>query len=79
MKKALPMLLFVGFWLGATLAAAMNVTVGNFSGGDLDGWTTQSFQGTTSYRLVTQDGRQVLEARQQEHRFGARAGASGRS
>ena len=62
MKKALPMLLFAGFWLGATLAAAMNLTVGNFSGGDLDGWTTQSFQGTTRYRLVMQDSRQVLEA-----------------
>lgn len=56
------MLLFAGFWLGATLAAAMNLTVGNFSGGDLDGWTTQSFQGTTIYRLVAQDSRQVLEA-----------------
>ena len=62
MKKALPMFLFAGFWLGATLAAAMNVTVGNFSGGDLDGWTTKSFQGTTIYQLVTQDSRQVLEA-----------------
>ena len=41
----------------AALAAAMNLTVGNFSGGDLNGWTAQSFQGTTSYRLVAQDGR----------------------
>lgn len=56
------MFLVVGFWLVATLAAAMNLTVGNFSGGDLDGWATQSFQGMTSYRLVTHDGRRVLEA-----------------
>ncbi len=62
MKRALPMLLFAGFWSVATLAVAMNVTFGNFSGGDLDGWKTQSFQGITSYRLVSQDGRQVLEA-----------------
>jgi len=36
--------------------------VGDFSKGDLAGWKTKSFQGMTSYRLVTQDGRQVLEA-----------------
>jgi len=41
---------------------AMTLTVGNFSGGDLDGWKTKSFQGTTRYRLATQNGRQVLEA-----------------
>ena len=62
MKKALPMLLFAGFWSVAALAVAMNVTVGNFSGGDLDGWKNQTFQGMTNYRLVAQDGRQVLEA-----------------
>lgn len=62
MKKALPMLLFAGFWPVAALAVAMNVTVGNFSGGDLDGWTPQTFQGMTIYRLVAQDGRRVLEA-----------------
>lgn len=62
MKKALPMVLFAGLWSVAALAAAMTLTVGNFSGGDLDGWKTQTFQGTTHYRVVTQDGRQVLEA-----------------
>ena len=56
------MLLFAGIWLVAALAVAMNVMVGNFSVGDLDGWKTQSFQGMTIYRLVSQDGRQVLEA-----------------
>ena len=62
MKKPLPILLFAGLWMVATLAAAMNLTVGNFSSGNIDEWTTQTFQGTTRYRLVAQDGRQVLEA-----------------
>lgn len=62
MKKALPVLMLAGFWSVVALAVAMDVTVGNFSGGDLDGWKTQSFQGMTIYRLVSQDGRQVLEA-----------------
>ena len=62
MKKPLPILLFFGFWLVATLAAAMNLMVGNFSGGNIDDWTTQSFEGATHYRVVAQDGRQVLEA-----------------
>ncbi|WP_372682013.1 DUF3047 domain-containing protein [Desulfosarcina sp.] len=62
LKKAFSMALLAGFCSAATLAVAMNLTVGNFSGGDLDGWTAQSFQGTTSYRLVAQDGRQVVEA-----------------
>jgi hypothetical protein len=59
------MVLFTCFGSVATLAVAMNLTVGNFSGGDLDGWKAQSFQGTTRYRLVAQDGRQVLEANSQ--------------
>jgi len=46
----------------ATLAAVLNLTVGNFSGGDLSDWKPKSFQGMTRYRLVAQDGRQVLEA-----------------
>ena len=62
MKKILLMLLFSVFWSGATLAAAMTLTVGNFTGGDLGDWKTESFQGLTSYRVVTQDSRQVLEA-----------------
>lgn len=56
------MVLFAGFCSAATLAVAMNLTVGNFSGGDLDDWKPQSFQGTTRYRLVAKNGRQVLEA-----------------
>jgi hypothetical protein len=61
-KKALSMVLFTGLWSVATLAVAMTLTIGNFSTGDLGDWTAQSFQGTTHYRLVAQDGRQVLEA-----------------
>ena len=65
MNKASLMLLFSGFWLVAPLATAMNLTVGNFSNGDLADWQSKPFQGMTSYRLVTQDGRQVLEAESQ--------------
>jgi len=61
-KKTLLMLLFSIFWSVATLAVAMKLTVGNFSGGDLGDWKTKSFQGMTRYRFVTQDARQVLEA-----------------
>lgn len=65
MKKISPILLFTGFCLVFSLASAMNLTVGNFSGGDLDDWQSKSFQGMTDYRLVKQDGRQVLEAESQ--------------
>ncbi len=65
MKKILAMSLFAGFGWIAPLAIAMNLTVGNFSGGELDNWQSKSFQGMTRYRLVTQDGRQVLEAESQ--------------
>jgi len=36
--------------------------VGEFSQGKLTGWQEKSFSGHTGYRLVTQDGRQVLRA-----------------
>jgi len=55
-------LLFAGFVPVAAFATATILTVGNFSGNDLDNWKIKSFQGLTRYRLVTQDGRQVLEA-----------------
>jgi hypothetical protein len=61
-KKTLWMSLLVGFCFLVPLATAMSLMVGNFSGGDLDNWKSKSFQGTTRYRLVAQDGRQVLEA-----------------
>ena len=62
MKKAIRLLLFAGYGLVATLATAMTLTVGNFSNGELGEWKAKSFQGVTHYRVVTQDGRQVLEA-----------------
>ena len=61
-RSSLPIMLFSIFWAVATLAAAMTLTVGHFSAGDMGGWKTKSFLGMTDYQLVTQDGRQVLEA-----------------
>jgi hypothetical protein len=55
----------------------MNLMVGNFSDGDLENWKSKSFQGATRYRLVTQDGRQVLEAASQRAASGLCAGDSG--
>jgi len=46
----------------AVSAAASTLLVGDFSAGDLSGWQTEKFEGETRYRLVEQDGRQVLRA-----------------
>jgi hypothetical protein len=62
LKKTLLLLLAAGLWSAATLAAAPELIVGDFSRGDLHDWKTKSFQGLTQYRLVTLDGRRVLEA-----------------
>ncbi|MEE4113242.1 MAG: DUF3047 domain-containing protein [Desulfobacteraceae bacterium] len=62
MKRALPLSLFCLLLSVASLAAAMELAVGDFSGGELGEWQAKSFQGTTRYRLVTQDGRRVMEA-----------------
>ena len=62
MKKTLLLLLIFRFWSGAALAASVELTVGNFSAGDLDDWKTKSFQKMTDYRLVLKDGRRVLAA-----------------
>lgn len=62
MKKTLLIVLILNLWSFATLAAAMELTVGNFSAGELGDWKTKSFQGMTDYRLVSKDGRQVLAA-----------------
>lgn len=43
-------------------AAAGVVTVGHFSAGDLAGWEPEEFKGVTTYSLVREDGRQVLQA-----------------
>lgn len=43
-------------------AAAGVVSVGRFSAGDLAGWEPEEFKGVTTYSLVREDGRQVLQA-----------------
>jgi len=45
--------------------------VGRFSVGSLEGWEARSFKGETDYRIVTNDGRRVLQAE-------SRGSASGR-
>jgi len=62
MQKTTLLLLAVALWAVAALAAAPELIVGDFSRGDLRDWKPKSFQGQTQYRLVTQDGRQVLQA-----------------
>lgn len=44
------------------LAADTRVTVGDFSGGDLSGWSDKVFKGRTRYSLTVEDGRTVLKA-----------------
>ena len=43
-------------------AQAENLSVGSFSNEGLNNWKNHSFQGETSYRAVTRDGRQVIRA-----------------
>jgi len=47
---------------GAGPAWAGEVTVGNFSAGDLTGWEAKVFKGQTDYQLVRDQGRTVLKA-----------------
>lgn len=55
--------LSLGFtMLWATMLLATDTVVGAFSAGELDPWQTESFSGQTTYRLVTDSGRQVLRA-----------------
>jgi hypothetical protein len=44
-------------------ASAAEITIGNFSASDLSGWSTKSFVGETSYSLVQENGKVVLQAR----------------
>ena len=44
------------------LALSKQLTIGRFSAASLDGWTEKSFHGTTSYKFVSENGRQVLHA-----------------
>ncbi len=58
MKKILVALLLGGF----SLTTAADRVIGRFSAGDLSEWQSKSFKGETTYRLVEQNGRQVLQA-----------------
>jgi len=49
----------------AAPAYGETVSVGAFSQGSLDGWEEQEFANKTDYRLVTEDGRRVLQANSQ--------------
>jgi len=58
--------------LSSTVGGAghADLEVGRFSAGSLDGWEHKSFKGKTDYRIVTDNGRRVLQAE-------SRGGASG--
>ncbi len=56
--------------VGSALAGEERVEVGRFSVGDLAGWESKSFHGSSRYRLVNLEGREVLRA-------DSRAAASG--
>ena len=47
------------------LAGDARILVGVFSAGDLSGWTEKSFRGHTTYHIVQQSARGVLEANSQ--------------
>lgn len=44
-------------------SGADSLELGSFSRSGLSGWSEKSFQGTTEYRIVKEDGQQVLSAR----------------
>ncbi len=46
----------------APIAAADNISVGDFSEGSLDTWEAEAFSGKTDYSLVNLDGNKVLRA-----------------
>jgi len=48
--------------LALAFAADQRVPVATFSAGDLDGWDTKTFRGTTEYELVEEQGRRAVRA-----------------
>ena len=60
MKKQFSVLLIL--WVAMAAADEPIVRAERFSDGDLQGWETQSFAGTTEYTLVETEDRQVLRA-----------------
>jgi hypothetical protein len=59
--KTAPVLALVLFLL-APRGFCEDLLLGNFSAGDLSGWSPKVFQGKTSYTLVSDGGRRVLRA-----------------
>jgi len=59
-STALALLVASGIALGA--AASARIDVARFSAGSLDGWKSQSFEGTTLYTLEQEAGRRTLRA-----------------
>lgn len=52
--------------MSAVLLASERLMVGRFSAGDLSGWTPHKFDGETDYRLIFDQGGQILEADSQQ-------------
>ncbi len=77
MRQVIPSRLLTAavFALASATAAsaqqAADIPVGRFSAGDLQGWESRAFKGTTEYRIATDGATRVLAAR-------ANGGASGR-
>ncbi len=57
-----PLVFAAFFTLIASCSFASDPPFGNFSAGDLSGWSDKVFKGKTSYTLVTDNGRTVLKA-----------------
>lgn len=63
LQRAHPALsLLAALVIPLALAADTRITVGDFSSGDLGGWSDKVFKGHTRYSLTTDDGRTVLKA-----------------
>jgi len=56
-------ILFLLFIVPTVSSGSDSLELGNFSKSGLSGWSAKSFQGTTEYRIVIEDGQQVLSAR----------------
>ena len=50
------------FYLFASISQAEQLPIANFSDSSLEGWEVKEFSGTTSYQLVSLDGKNVLRA-----------------
>jgi len=62
MPLLLKILLLLLFFPAVSMATDV-IELGSFSSSGLSGWSEKSFQGTTDYRIVEEEGRKVLFAR----------------